>query len=293
MQVLITGGTGFVGSHLVSLFLERGHHVTVTGTRPAWPGAPHERLAYLAADTREPGDWQTAAGEARVIVNLAGRSIFKRWSRAYKQEIYDSRVLTTRNLAAAVTGDHKVTFLSTSAIGFYGDGGEKTLDESAPAGEDFLAGVCRDWEAAAQEAAGRGARVSRLRFGVVLGKGGGALAQMLPPFRFGLGGPVGGGQQWFPWIHMTDLAAVIGMIIDNDALEGAFNLVSPGALRNADFARALGSALKRPALLPVPRLALKLAMGELGDALTASQRAKPQRLLDAGFRFRFAEIGGH
>ncbi|WP_054029910.1 TIGR01777 family oxidoreductase [Desulfatitalea tepidiphila] len=291
MQTLITGGTGFVGRSLCAHLMNQGHRVTVIGTRrrsDAEIGS--DPYTYIAADTTQPGDWQQAVAQSDLIVNLTGRTIFKRWTRRYKEQIYDSRILTTRHLVSALPEKSRAILLSTSAVGYYGDGEERILTEQSPNGEGFLASLARDWEAEARKAADRGVRVALMRLGIVLGTDGGALANMLPAFRKFAGGPLGSGRQWFPWIHIGDLIAAMQFLIERSDLSGAFNLCGPEPVRNRDFAKALGKAIGRPAAVPVPLLALKLALGEAAGALLAGQRAVPAALQAAGFEFRYGRL---
>lgn len=288
MHVLITGGTGLVGRHLTDRFLDQGHRVTLTASRAATESSGSCRI--LQADTAQPGDWQQVAAEADLIVNLAGRNIFHRWSEAYKQQMVASRIRTTQNLVDALSGGRPAVLISTSAVGYYGDGGDAPLSESAPGGDDFLARLSADWESAALGAVAKGARVVLARFGIVLEASGGALAKMLPAFRMFAGGPLGSGRQWFSWIHMADLLAAIEFLAGRDDLSGPFNLCSPHPVRNRDLARTLGSALGRPAFMPVPALALRLLMGEMAGVLLAGQRVLPDRLSAAGFQFQYPHL---
>jgi uncharacterized protein (TIGR01777 family) len=290
MKVFISGVSGFVGRPLALALLEAGHQVTGTGQRHGPQGLTHPRLTYLAADTTRGGDWQRSVSDADVVINLAGATIARRWTRKYKQILQASRIQTTRHLVSAMGGQGGQVLLSASAIGYYGDGGEARLTEAAPPGDDFLARLAQDWEAEAMKAAEQGGRVCRLRFGVVLGSGGGALAQMLPAFRSGLGGPLGSGRQWFSWIDLQDLIDAIRFVMDAPHLEGAFNLSAPEPVRQKDFARELARRLGRPALLPAPAAMLRLALGEMAGTLLASYRVVPQRLLQAGFHFRWGTL---
>jgi uncharacterized protein (TIGR01777 family) len=290
MEVFITGGTGFVGRHLSRFMLDKGHRVTVTGLRPTQDIIHHDRFEYISADTTQPGPWQEELAHADVIINLAGKTIFKRWSKSYKQEMYDSRILTTRNLVAALPQKKGIVFCSTSAVGYYGEGGDETLSEDAANGEDFLAHVSIGWEEAAMAAADKGARVVILRFGIVLGNDGGALAKMLPAFKSFAGGPLGSGKQWFPWIHMDDLLSALAFVMENKEIEGPVNFCAPHPVRNRDFAKALGKILKRPSVMPAPALMIRMVMGEMAMALLASQRAVPDKLLSHGFNFQYPEI---
>jgi uncharacterized protein (TIGR01777 family) len=289
MHVLITGASGFVGSHLSQALIDKNRQVTGIGTSRDHFLAQHDRFSWISADTTQPGPWQDAVPKADVIVNLAGRTIFKRWSKSYKKQMQDSRILTTRNLVAALPPDDGRVLLSTSAVGLYGSQGDDLLTEETAAGSDFLAALSSDWEDEAQQAEKKGARVALMRFGVVLAAGGGALGKMVPAFRMFAGGPVGNGRHWFPWIHMSDLIGAIEFLISRQDLAGPFNFVAPGQIRNVDFAQSLGKSLGRPAVMPAPAFMLRLLLGEMGNTLLSSQRAVPDRLTRAGFDFRFPD----
>jgi uncharacterized protein (TIGR01777 family) len=290
-RVLITGASGFVGKHLVRHFLDLHWHVTGLGTSGAHPDIQEsDDFAWVSADTTLPGSWQDHVADADVIINLAGRNIFKRWTKTYKQAIYDSRIQTTRHLVDAMGNDRAVHFLSTSAAGIYGDAGERELAEDAAPGSDFLADVCKDWERAALAAEKKaGVQVRIMRFGVVLGDGG-ALSVMSPAFKWFAGGPLGSGFQWFPWIHIQDLIKAMDFLIHTPDSRGVYNLVGPEPVRQREFAKALGQALHRPAVLPAPGFVVKLVMGELGATLLNSQKAVPKALVDAGFVFDFPDV---
>jgi len=289
MKIAITGASGFVGTALTRLLLNDGHEVTGLGTSASHPLESSGRFTWVPADTTRAGTWQTVLSQADAVVNLAGRTISTRWSQAYKKQIVDSRVQTTRHVVSAMNGEGKI-LISTSAIGFYGSRGDQALDEQSSPGDDFLAHLSVDWEAAARDAEGQGVRVAIMRFGVVLGVGGGALAQMLPAFRMFAGGPLGSGRQWFSWIHMADLLAAIQFLLDREDARGPYNFCAPGAVRQKDFARALGAALGRPAVVPAPAMALRVMMGEVAGVLLASQKVCPDRLIAEGFSFRFADV---
>ena len=290
MKVFITGGTGFVGTHLSRAFLDQGWTVAATGTSSSHPLSGAENFTYIKADTTIKGAWQDAVREADVLVNLAGRTIFNFWTEDYKRRIYESRVLTTRNLVEPLDGSRPVTLLSASAAGYYGSRGEDLLTESTEPGTDFLAGVCRDWEAEARRAAEKGARVALMRFGIILGRGGGALAKMMPAFKFFVGGSLGSGMHWFPWMHIDDLVAAARFLLQTPDAEGAFNFCAPQAVRYKTFARVLGQQLGRPSFMKTPAFVLKLVAGEMGGTLLSSQRAVPARLEQAGFSFRYPEL---
>ena len=292
MNYFISGGLGFVGRHLTQRLLDQGHNVLVVGLRPKQDVIRNEDLIYIPADTSKEGDWQDAVSKADVIYNLAGKNISKRWTRSYKEEIYNSRILTTRNIVAAIPENKPITLCSTSAVGYYGDRGEETLTENATSGNDFLAKVGIDWEAEAFAAEKKGVRVITPRFGIVLGKNGGALEKMLPAFKSFVGGPLGSGRQWFPWIHMDDMISGLLFVTESDNVRGPVNLCSPNPVRNQELAKTLGNVLNRPAIMTTPGFMIRLAMGEIADALLASQRVVPEKLLEHGFHFKFPDLKG-
>lgn len=287
MRIFITGGTGFVGSFLSHYFVHRGHHVIATGTRPRHILDSGDAFTYVSADTTVPGSWQDRVGEVDAVINLAGQNIFRYWTESAKHRIYESRILTTRNLTMGMEKKQCPILLSASAVGYYGDRGEVRLNELSPAGDDFLAGVSVDWEKEALQAEALGTRVALLRFSVILGKDGGALPRMLPAFKYFAGGPMGSGRQWFSWMHIQDLAAAMEMILSNEDMQGPFNFCAPLPERNHTFAKSLGKALGRPAFLRAPAFAIKMVMGELGGVLLGSQRCVPQKLQQHGFEFQY------
>ncbi|MEW5734674.1 MAG: TIGR01777 family oxidoreductase [Thermodesulfobacteriota bacterium] len=289
MKILLTGGLGFVGKTLTKGFLAAGHQVTAVDLAGRSPFAL-SGYEYVPGDTTRPGLWQQALSSCDCCVNLAGISIFRRWNAYAKKAIYDSRILTTRRVAEAIPQDRPFTLLSTSAAGFYGFHGAEELTEEDGPGSDFLAHVCVDWEREAGAAEEKGARVVRTRFGVVLGKRGGALAAMRRPFSLGLGGPLGSGSQYFPWVHEKDLLRIFLFLLAKTDIRGPVNCTSPLSVTNREFARALGRALRRPAVLPAPATAVRLLLGEFGDSLLHGQRVAPRKLLNAGFTFSYPEL---
>jgi uncharacterized protein (TIGR01777 family) len=293
MKIFMTGGTGFVGTTLTKRLTQEGHEVTIL-TRSLPEDSPLPKGAsYLEGDPTEPGAWQKSVAEHEVIVNLAGASIFRRWSDTAKEIIRDSRILTTQNLVEAISaGKGKETLLlSTSAIGYYGSDEDEELVEESPPGEDFLASLAQEWEAEALKSEAYGARVALLRFGIVLGKNGGALRQMIPIFSLCLGSPLGSGEQWFSWIHEEDLANIHLHLIGQKDVSGPINCTTPNPVRNVELTKALGEALGKPTFLPaVPGFVLRLIMGEFGSVLLEGQRVLPKKLLDTGFQFKFPEI---
>lgn len=285
MRVFIVGGTGFVGVNLANRLIARGDEVTVLGRGPERPRGLDRAVPVLAGDATVPGDWQQRLAGHEAVVNLAGASIFTRWTAGAKRAIRESRILTTRNVVDALPKGGGVTLVSTSAVGYYGFHGDEELGEDSGPGDDFLARLCVDWEAEALRATARGARVALTRFGMVLGPGGGVLGQMAPVFRAFLGGPLGSGRQWFSWIHVEDLFGGLLHILARPQSSGAYNLTAPGPVTNRELARELGRVLHRPALLPAPGFAVRLALGEFGDVLLEGQRVLPRRLLAEGYRF--------
>lgn len=290
MKTLITGGTGFVGSALTEHLLNLGHEVTALGSRATCKLPAHQHFTYIAADTTKRGPWQESIRDHEVFINLAGRSVFNLWTDAYKKQIHDSRILTTRNLVEALPRDKETIFISASAAGYYGDGGEGEKRETADSGTDFLAKVCVEWEQEARRAEQMGSRVSLIRLGVVLGKGGGAMGTMKLPFKLCLGGPIGSGKQWFPWIHLDDVVNAVLHIILGDEIHGAFNFTAPEPVRQKEFARQLGAVMNRPALLPAPAIVMKLVLGEFGSSLLQGQKAVPEALENNGYIFSYPEL---
>jgi uncharacterized protein (TIGR01777 family) len=284
MKIVIAGGSGFIGEPLVRRLVARGDDVAVLTRNPANVRAGRP----LQWDGRSQGAWSAEAAAADVVINLAGENIAgSRWTDARKRQLIDSRLHATRALVEAFRSapPHRRTFIQASAVGFYGDRSEEELDESASRGSGFLAELVEQWEAAAREA-DTVSRLVVLRLGVVLAKGGGALQKMLLPFQLGGGGPIGSGNQWMPWVGRDDVLRMIEWAIDNDSVRGVYNVTAPQPVRNRDFAKSLGRVLRRPALLPAPAFALRLAFGQMADeALLAGQRVLPRRAEREGFRF--------
>jgi len=290
MKLMITGGLGFIGTQLSIRLLERGYGVTVVGHSPKPRPYTPRQVKYISADTTAPGVWQEDVGMQDVVINLAGASIFRRWSDEAKQLIYDSRILTTRNVAEAMPGGKGALLCSTSAVGYYGFRGDEELTEEDSPGDDFLAKVCADWEREAHKAGDKEVRVVLTRFGIVLGRTGGVLGRMIPAFKRFVGGPLGSGEQWFSWIHMEDLLNAFLFVFENQAIHGAINFCSPNPIRNRELARALGKVLRRPSFLRTPAFMLRLILGEFGSVLLKGQRVMPAKLLRHGFSFQYPDI---
>jgi uncharacterized protein (TIGR01777 family) len=292
MKVLITGGLGFVGTQLSIRLLDKGHQVTVVDRSPEAHGFTPGEVTYVSGDTTEKGAWQKEVEHQDAVINLAGASIFKRWSEATKKLMYDSRILTTRNVVEAMRKDGLRVLCSTSAVGYYGFRGDEELREEDAPGDDFLANLAVDWENEALEAEKRGVRVAITRFGIVLGKTGGALGQMIPAFKKFVGGPLGSGRQWFSWIHMEDLLNAFVFVFETQTIHGPVNFCSPNPVRNRELSKALGKVLRRPSCLTTPGFMLRLIMGEFGSVLLEGHRVIPAKLLRNGFSFRYPEIEG-
>lgn len=291
MKILITGVSGFVGTRLSRFLLDKGHSVLGVSRHRGdeLPDSPN--LTFFPADTTQEGDWQNLVKEAEGIINLAGASIFRLWNESYRKTMYESRILTTRHLVNALPDDSSgLAMCSTSAVGFYGDSGDRVLDESAPVGEDFLATLSKDWEEEAKNAEAKGARVILTRFGIVLGKGGGAMKIMAPVFKLGIGGKLGNGKQWFPWIHIRDLLEAMYFCLENPEIRGPVNFCAPNPVQNRELTRTMGRVLHRPTIMTVPGFMMKTLLGEFGKVLLYSQRGKPAKLLENGYSFHHPRL---
>lgn len=291
MRIVVAGGSGFLGTALNRSLAAAGHRVTTLSRTGSPRGEPGTAVAWNPDGST--GVWAAEIDGADAVINLAGESIGgKRWSRAQKAKIVSSRVLATRSLVEAIrhAADPPAVFVSGSAVGYYGPHGDEIVTEQTPAGRDFLADVCQQWETEAAKAADV-TRLVTIRTGLVLARDGGALARMLPPFRLGAGGPVGSGRQYWPWIHRADWLAMVRFALETPAVRGPLNATAPHPVTNAEFARALGRAMHRPAFMPAPAFALKLLLGEMAEGLLLSgQRAVPARAEQLGYRFTYKNL---
>jgi uncharacterized protein len=278
MKVAIFGGTGFVGQHLQKALKNRQHEPVVL-------------------DIRRDTGWKSALKDCDAVINLAGAGLFaKRWNQEYKALIHSSRVEGTHKIVDAIAaareaGKGPSVLVNASAVGFYGASTEATFDETSEPGTDFLAFVCREWEAEAHRADRQyGIRTSMVRFGVVLGKGGGALEKLLPPFKAFIGGPLGFGKQFFPWVHIDDAVGILIHALETESVRGPLNAVGPEVLNNKEFSKTLGKVMGRPSLAPVPGLALYVIVGEAADMLLEGQRVVPKKTLASGYKFKFETV---
>ncbi len=293
-RIIITGATGSIGKKLCNELIKNGNDITVFTRNPikaksALKGASE----YIYWNYENIDEWKSYINESYAVIHLAGSSIAgKRWNANYKKLIYESRIISTRNLVNAIEEiNHKPTvFISSSAVGYYGNAGNEKLTENSKNGNDFLSKVCNDWELEAAKVEKFNIRRVSIRTGIVLDKGSGALKKMLLPYKLFLGGPLGTGKQWFPWIHIDDLINIYLYALNNSSIDGAINASSPNPVTMKDFSKRLGKILHRPYFFNVPLLVLKIAFGEAAESIVASQRVFPEKLLISGFKFKFDMI---
>jgi uncharacterized protein (TIGR01777 family) len=289
MHILLTGGTGLIGRALCRFWLAQGHQLTVWSRQP-------DQVKRLCGDQVRGIERleELGAEPLDAVVNLAGAPIADRpWTGKRRTLLWASRITLTEQLLEWMQGrGHRPTVLiNGSAVGWYGDAGEREITEaSSPVKEDFASQLCIAWEETAERASNLGLRVVLVRTGLVLASEGGMLKRMALPFKFGLGGPIGNGRQWMPWIHIDDQIALIDFLLHRADAHGPYNACAPSPVRNREFARRLGKALHRPAFMPLPAPLLRIGLGELSDLLLGGQRARPVRLLEAGFNFRFTDL---
>lgn len=288
MHILLTGGTGLIGRQLCQHWLAQGHRLTVWSRRP-------EQVARLCGDAvRGVASLQEVIGSVDAVINLAGAPIADRpWTHKRKALLWSSRISLTETLLVWLEGlaEKPAVLISGSAVGWYGDGGERELTEaSGPVQDDFPSQLCVAWEETAQRAEALGIRVVLVRTGLVLAAEGGFLSRLLLPFKLALGGPIGNGRQWMPWVHIHDQIALIDFLLHQHDARGPYNACAPHPVRNREFAKTLGQVLHRPAFMPMPAFVLKVGLGELSGLLLGGQKALPERLLAAGFTFQFTEL---
>ncbi|HZY84438.1 MAG TPA: TIGR01777 family oxidoreductase [Gemmataceae bacterium] len=295
MRVFVTGGTGLIGTRLVRQLLKRGDQPVVLTRRPdAAAKLFGPACTVVAGDPTQSGAWVDAVADCDAVVNLAGENVFgRRWNAEVKALLNDSRVKATQNVVEALrqqTDGRPRTLVNASAIGYYGPHGDEELTEDSPPGDDFLARICIDWEKAALAVESAGVRCVTVRVGVVLDKEGGALAKLLTPFKLGAGGPVGSGKQWMSWIHHEDMTGLFLLALDDAGAAGPLNGTAPEPVTNRDFGRALGGALRRPAIMPMPGFALRLLVGEAAEVVLGGQRVLPRRAQQLGYVFKYPTI---
>lgn len=296
MQIVVAGATGFIGRSLCAALTDGGHRVIALARDPAKASGKFPAgTQILAWDMKKPGEWQRAVGESEAVVNLAGESIAaQRWTPAFKQRLVSSRIETTRAIVEAIRAAERpgICLVNASAVGYYGDRGDAVVTEQTPPANTFLGQLSVDWEAEARQAEKAGARVVLLRIGIVLGEGGGALEKMVTPFRLFIGGPLGSGRQWFPWIHRDDVVGMIVWALENPQVRGPLNVTAPNPVTMREFARTLGRVLHRPSFAPAPGFALKLLLGEFAGSLLTGQRAIPEAAQRLGYQWKYPDLEG-
>ncbi|NWF89385.1 MAG: TIGR01777 family protein [Ignavibacteriaceae bacterium] len=293
-KIAITGATGLIGIQLCNALKTQGNEITILSRNvESAKKIFGDKFSYIKWDYKNPIEWQESLCNKDAVIHLAGANLFaKRWTKNYKKEILESRHISTKNLVTALINSkckNKI-LLSSSAVGYYGSRSDDVLYENSGRGADFLANVCEVWEKEAENANKFGIRTVTLRQGIVLSSKGGALTKFLPAFNFFVGGPLGNGKQWFPWIHIEDLTRIYLFILNNLSISGPVNAVSPKSIRMNEFAKTLGKILKRPSVLKVPEFALKMLVGEAATSILSSQRVVPQKLLDHNFKFKFDNL---
>ena len=292
MKIAVAGGFGFLGKHIIVALKQAGHEVTIFARREE---NKYDGVSFVKADLMFPGEWQNRLAEHDIVINLVGVNLFQRWNREIKKLIYDSRIISTANILDSFCSGKGAgkTLINASAVGFYGLSDDEVITESHGAGKDFLAQVCSDWEKEALKGESKNMRVVLLRFGSVFGSDGGAFPLLKQNYKLMLGGRLGNGKQWFPWIHIDDVAGIVLKSVTDKKMSGAYNCTAPGIETNGEFTKTMAKAVNRPVLIPfVPGFVLRIVLGEFGSFLTKGQRAVPERLLNEKFRFQFPELQG-
>lgn len=293
LEIFVTGGTGLVGRHLIRRLVERGDQVVcLSRSREYAQSVLPAAVEIIEANPVIPGDWQNRPSQCDAVINLAGEPVFDGyWTKGQKRKIRRSRLSSTFNVIESIEKcDHPLTLINASAVGYYGDGGLEALPETSQPGNGFLARLACEWEHTAMQGESENVRVVMVRIGIVLSLDGGALPKMIKPFNMGIGGYLGNGRQYFPWVHIHDLVETIFFTLDNDALSGPVNASVPTPPTQKEFTRILAQAIDKPVRLPVPGIALKLLLGERAETLLHSQRVVPNVLKASGFRFKFNEL---
>jgi len=293
-KIIVTGATGLIGRKLCSQLLEQGNEITIFTRDPeAAKKTIKGAKQYVKWNYNNPEEWKNYLNETDSIVHLAGTNLgAKRWNYEFKKELFNSRIESTRQLVNTMKNckDKPKSFITASAVGYYGDRGDEVLIEKSITGKDFLSNLCSAWEKEAEKIEDQNVRRVSLRIGLTLSNEGGVLKKFLPPFKIFLGGPLGNGKQWFPWIHIEDLINIFIHTINTESLQGPVNIASPGIVRMNDFATSLGKILRRPSLIPVPKFAIRIAAGELGKYAVMSQRVSVEKILNAGYKFKFEKL---
>ena len=290
-KIILTGATGLIGSRLCKLLISRGDKIIIL-TRDAKKAKENMRIdaEFINWNYIDDLSKEVKFDGVNAVIHLAGANLFEhRWNNEYKKIILDSRTVSTRILAQSINNSAKkpLVFISSSAVGYYGDKGNEPITENSPPGNDFLSDVCKQWENEAKIVENTEVRLVNIRTGIVLNSNEGALKQMLLPFKLFVGGPIGNGKQWFPWIHIDDILNIYLSALDNNNITGPLNAASPNPVLMKEFANNIGKVLKRPSIFPVPVSVLKLALGEVADVISSSQRVIPEKLLNYGFKFKF------
>ena len=287
--ILITGGSGFIGTRLTTALLDHGHSVVVADI--VAPRIKHERLSFEKMDLSHDELPASYDGKIDGIVHLAGKNIFGRWTQSFKKEVRDSRIESTRKIVATISAwqTKPKTFVSASAFGYYGNAGETEVDESGAAGTDFLAGVCAEWEAESRKAETAGIRTVQIRTANVLGKSG-LLAPLFVPFTFGLGAWIGTGKAWFPWVHVDDIVGIYVFALENENLSGPVNTAAPEQVRQKDFMKAFGASMHRWVLFSIPIFVLRMRYGALADTFDNGVRMSPQKVLATGYHYKYPKL---
>jgi uncharacterized protein len=290
MKIAVTGGFGFIGKHIIPVLQKSGHNVTVFARRKEEliPG-----MTFVHADLMVPGEWQIILAEYDVVINLVGVNLFQRWNKDIKKSIFDSRIISTANIINSFKKSKSKTkvLINASAVGYYGSSGDEIITESSDPGTDFLSEVCSSWEKEALKGESKNIRVVLLRFGSVFGQNGGAYPLLKKNYRLMLGGRLGNGKQWFPWIHIDDVAGIVLKAVTDKKMTGPYNCSAPGIVTNSDFTKVMARSVRRPVLIPfIPGFVLRIVLGEFGSFFTLGQRVIPERLLKEKYEFKFPDL---